>query len=129
MFHYRSIVHTLKQQMASVLLPWRCLLCYQASDQARDLCRACQQQLSWLDQQRCCYYCAALLPVGADYHCCGRCLARAPYFDRTVVLWRYHGAVAMAVQRLKSSRVGPHGTDPLTPRYVRCRIPRFQTGV
>ncbi len=29
----------------------------------------------------------------------------------------------------KSSRVGPHGTDPLTPRYVRCRIPRFQTGV
>ncbi len=30
---------------------------------------------------------------------------------------------------LKSSRVGPHGTDPLTPRYVRCRIPRFQTGV
>ncbi|MCP4474386.1 MAG: tyrosine-type recombinase/integrase [Gammaproteobacteria bacterium] len=29
----------------------------------------------------------------------------------------------------QSSRVGPHGTDPLTPRYVRCRIPRFQTGV
>ncbi len=26
---------------------------------------------------------------------------------------------------LQSSRVGPHGTDPLTPRYVRCRIPRF----
>ncbi len=30
---------------------------------------------------------------------------------------------------VQSSRVGPHGTDPLTPRYVRCRIPRFQTGV
>ncbi|MCP4474299.1 MAG: hypothetical protein GY821_06985 [Gammaproteobacteria bacterium] len=32
-------------------------------------------------------------------------------------------------QSQQSSRVGPHGTDPLTPRYVRCRIPRFQTGV
>ncbi len=32
-------------------------------------------------------------------------------------------------QVMESSRVGPHGTDPLTPRYVRCRIPRFQTGV
>ncbi len=101
MFHYRSIVQRVKQRVAAVLLPWRCLLCYQASDQARDLCCACQQQLCWLDQQRCCHYCAALLPVESDCHLCGRCLVRAPYFDHTVALWRYHGMVATAIQRLK----------------------------
>ncbi|MCP4475006.1 MAG: hypothetical protein GY821_10680 [Gammaproteobacteria bacterium] len=38
------------------------------------------------------------------------------------------GIVKEAFQEIvkhESSRVGPHGTDPLTPRYVRCRIPRF----
>jgi ComF family protein len=87
--------------------PPACLLCADAAGDA-GLCHGCWAQLPTLAAQRC-PVCAAPTPEGRT---CGRCLQRAPRFDRVVAPLEYAHPVDALVQSLKY-RAGLASARPL----------------
>lgn len=78
------------------LLPPSCVLCGGRGAGGRDLCRACATELPYLRLG--CRQCA--LPLGYD-GLCGRCLQKAPAFDRAHASFDYAAPVAQLIQGLK----------------------------
>lgn len=79
------------------ILPWYCVLCAAISDQAKDLCQACELSLPWLPV--CCRQCGLVL--GQEAGQCGQCLQAPPVIDRCISLWDYNTASCYLVQQLK----------------------------
>lgn len=88
------------QQALSLLHPWRCVMCQQRSDQPRDLCRACADELPLLQQQ--CQRCAEPLAVMAAL--CGRCQQKRPTFDQVFAIWLYAQPVQGMLTAFKYQR-------------------------
>ncbi|MFM9433342.1 ComF family protein [Janthinobacterium sp. CG_23.3] len=98
------------------LLPAACALCGGRCDGA--LCAPCQAQYLGRRRPRC-RQCANPLPhdCGADGGPCGRCLARPPAFDATVVAADYAAPVDQLLLQLKFG--GRLALAPLFARLLR----------
>lgn len=86
-------------QIKQLLLPYTCVLCAELSDQRRDLCKACEEELPWLEGA--CKRCGLRLPAGAGSDVCGGCLTTAPPFDRTFALYEYHNPIDHMISAAK----------------------------
>ena len=84
------------------LLPGQCLLCGAASQQQRDLCQACQDQLPWLEQS--CSRCALPLDTNLPNQQCAQCLKQPPPFRRIIAPWGYRPPVSNLIQQFKYQR-------------------------
>ena len=89
------------QWLGSLLFPLRCRLCGAAPSTDVALCRACLDDLPWLEDS--CCRCARPLPSGVDSPLCGACLKRAPVFDAATALLHYRAPADYLIQRLKFS--------------------------
>ena len=89
----------LRERFSRWLLPPRCLAC---SEPCRniDLCDACRTALP--RNEPACPRCA--LPLAAPAPACGECLASLPPFTHAIAPWRYEGAIARLLPRLKFQR-------------------------
>jgi ComF family protein len=88
----------------SQAFPFNCAVCGQAAGGAgMDLCRACRGNLPWL--KNACACCANPLPENAapatGTLLCGRCLRRAPWFERSHCAFIYREPVSWLLQGLK----------------------------
>lgn len=92
-------VYTALLRVQQGIFPPVCVLCGDAGDDRLDLCAACRQDLPRIEPG--CPVCG--LPVGraAPPGPCGRCLTHPPHWDRLVGPYRYGGALAVLIQRLK----------------------------
>ncbi len=97
------MVYDLPRHLERLFLPPSCLLCDAAGEETLDLCADCLDDLPWIG--RACVRCGRPLPddVPAD-SLCGPCTREPPPFDRVVTPWRYEGALAELVHRLKFQR-------------------------
>lgn len=84
----------------SLLHPWRCVLCQQSSDQARDLCTACADDLPLLQTQ--CQRCAEPLVTTAAL--CGRCQQKLPAFNQVFAAYQYAQPVQSMLTAFKYQR-------------------------
>ena len=82
--------------------PQQCLLCHERVATTAALCRPCAATLPLLAHG--CERCGASLPATAGPAHCGRCLTRAPSYDRTRALYRYLPPVDRLVQGFKYQR-------------------------
>jgi ComF family protein len=87
--------------LQNLLFPPRCRLCGAPPGDGAGLCRACLDDLPWLE--RGCPQCARPLPVGGDTRLCGACLQRSPAFDAATALLHYGPPADYLLQRLKFS--------------------------
>jgi ComF family protein len=90
-----------------LMAPTACLLCTDTAGEC-GLCRGCWAQLPALASQRC-PVCAAPTP---ENRTCGRCLQRAPRFDRVVAPLEYAHPVDALIVSLKY-RAGLGSARPL----------------
>lgn len=98
----------------SRLLAQDCLLCA-ASSGNRLLCRACEDGLPRLPEAHC-PRCA--LPT-TNGEICGRCLAKTPYYDRTLALFLYDFPIDKLIQAFKYGHrlvLGPYFGEQLAER-------------
>jgi ComF family protein len=93
-------LHTWLQNALSLLHPWRCVLCQQRSDQPRDLCTACADDLPLLQLQ--CQRCAE--PLAATAALCGRCQQKLPAFDQVFAAYLYAQPVQGMLTAFKYQR-------------------------
>lgn len=85
-------------RLDALLIPPRCLVCDEPGWADHDLCQACAAALPW-NRHACCR-CA--LPLAADDNApCGRCLRRAPPFERTRAPFTYGFPLDRLLPRLK----------------------------
>lgn len=84
--------------------PQQCLLCHEQVATTAALCRPCAAALPLLGHS--CERCGASLPAipAAGPAHCGRCLTRAPSYDRTRSLYQYLPPVDRLVQGFKYHR-------------------------
>jgi ComF family protein len=80
------------------LITHDCLLCAGFSGD-QPVCPDCERTLPVLSAG--CPVCALPGPAG---HVCGKCLAKAPHFDRTFASWRYEFPVDHLIQSFKFHR-------------------------
>ncbi len=78
------------------LWPGRCVACAAAAD-STDLCAGCRESLQ--PNQVFCQRCS--LPLAEPAVACGRCLRRAPSFDRAWSPWCYASPLDLVVLKLK----------------------------
>ena len=81
------------------LYPYTCILCNKASDQAKDLCLACQMDLPWL--RHCCQLCGLALPTESMTMTCGHCLQNPPPYDYLFSLWQYQAPLTRLITGIK----------------------------
>jgi ComF family protein len=108
----------LTRWLDALLFPPRCRLCGAASSADAALCRACLDDLPWLEN--CCSRCARPLPTGIDSPLCGACQKRPPAFDAATALLHYQSPVDYLIQRLKFS--GELAIAPLLSRLLAKKI-------
>jgi ComF family protein len=82
------------------LLPWRCLLCGDASAAGMDLCADCAAELPRNTHR--CQRCALPLPISAPL--CGRCQRKVPPWDTAWAPFRYAWPLDRLETRFKFSR-------------------------
>jgi ComF family protein len=104
----------------NLLFPSRCRLCGAAPGINTDLCRACLDDLPWLESG--CCRCARSLPAGVDALLCGACQKRTPVFDAATALLHYHAPADYLIQRLKFS--GELAIAPLLAGLLAGKIAR-----
>lgn len=85
-----------------IFIPYRCILCLEASDQRRDLCRQCQNTLPVLSHS--CEQCGIVLSDKTQK--CGQCIHCSPYFDNTEVIFDYTMPVAHWLKQFKFHKKG-----------------------
>ncbi len=93
----RGWVDGLVRHVAHALLPPRCLLCDGAGADGGDLCGGCRDDM--VANTRCCARCA--VPLAHAALMCGRCLRRAPPFDRAWVPLCYAHPLDLLEARFK----------------------------
>ena len=81
-------------------LPSHCLVCAEAGQPGRDLCRACEAALPW--NRSACPGCG--LPLPAPAALCGGCLQRAPVFDAVRATFVYAEPLDRLLPRFKFHR-------------------------
>lgn len=82
--------------------PSLCAVCEHTADRA-GLCAHCRSLLQSRDTTRC-TVCDQDMPVGGPAHRCGRCLERAPAFERVFSLFDYGGPIGEVIRRAKYGR-------------------------
>ena len=102
--------------LGALLFPPRCRLC--GTGTGSGLCRACRDELPWL--QNGCTRCARALPDGNGARECGACLRKPPAFDAATALLHYRPPVDYLIQRLKFS--GELAIAPLLARLLAGKI-------
>lgn len=85
--------------LTTFLLPYYCIFCKARSDQARDLCRTCENRLPYVTHA--CAQCANPLPLFHIPLLCGKCLSSSPYFDSTFALCYYESPFTRLITQLK----------------------------
>jgi ComF family protein len=87
-------------RLGRVLLPTRCLVCFEAGAGGHDLCVDCQRALPW--NRSACAHCG--LPMPEPVTACGRCLKKPPQLDRVHATFRYGFPVDRLLPRFKFHR-------------------------
>ena len=82
----------------ATVFPVRCVLCDAATDQNRDLCTACLNDLPRLHQV--CPGCGVAMPVEINQRC-GRCLNEPPAFDSVWAPFSYEFPLDGLIQKFK----------------------------
>lgn len=82
----------------SLRLPSICALCNQFHRNNLAVCAQCIELLTPLGPA--CRYCAYPLP-DTHYLICGRCIKKPPYFDRTLVAYRFEEPLRSLLHRFK----------------------------
>lgn len=86
----------LRNDASRLLWPARCLVCGEAGEDVRDLCRACAATLPW--NPVACGRCALPLPASGT---CGRCLRRPPPLAAVHAACRYGFPLDRLLPRFK----------------------------
>ncbi len=89
-------------RLQDLLLPPRCRLCGDSSEQASQLCVPCAAELPWLTTT--CAQCAQPVTAMPPQGRCGVCQRRPPVFDETTALFHYHPPVDHLLKCLKFAR-------------------------
>ena len=95
----------LRNDASHLLWPARCLVCAEAGEEARDLCRACSRVLPW--NHDACLRCALPLPPPMDASTtdaplvCGQCLRRPPPLQAVHAACLYDFPVDRLLPRFK----------------------------
>ena len=84
----------------SCFFPYRCVLCQQAGDGERDLCRYCESLLTPLPTSRCAI-CAVPLPSAQDKQVCGECLQNRPFYQQAFIPYIYEHGIRTLINQLK----------------------------
>lgn len=84
----------------SLFFPYRCVLCQQASDVARDLCVTCESLQTRTPTSHC-SVCAIPLPGATDAMLCGECLYSQPHYARAFIPYIYEHGIRTMVSQLK----------------------------
>jgi ComF family protein len=100
----------LRNDASHLLWPARCLVCAEAGEDARDLCRACSQALPW--NRNACVRCALplplQLPMGASTtdapSLCGQCLRHPPPLQAAHAACLYDFPIDQLLPRFKFHR-------------------------
>lgn len=95
-----NLVYNWLNIIQDYVLPPTCLLCGNAGEDGRDLCRICHQNLP--RNHYCCYQCGeAFATAPAAPMLCGRCLSLRPAFDETYAPFIHQGAIRQLISSLK----------------------------
>lgn len=87
------------KNLQNIILPIRCLLCQNPSNQKIALCETCETQLPKLKNT--CQCCASILPDDVPKRICGLCIKNPPYFYSTIALFAYEGKIIKLITGLK----------------------------
>lgn len=82
-----------------------CELCDESCDGPIPICIACEQELPWLSAS--CVCCS--LPLSEPGLHCGACLVRPPYFQQSLMPWRYAFPVDRLITAFKHQGRWPYG--------------------
>jgi ComF family protein len=78
------------RQLQSWIFPSICILCYQLTETATDLCADCKSELPWVKQA--CYRCGQAF-AGDTAMPCAHCLKSEPFYDNTFALCQYRSPI------------------------------------
>lgn len=91
----------LLNKIIDFIMPPRCSLCSELTQQSHYLCHYCMNNVRYLPRY-CCKICAYPfeLDVGEDM-LCGSCLNEKPNFDKAMAPFYYHGVIKDLILKLK----------------------------
>ena len=90
--------------LEKLILPYYCVMCLEISDQRRDLCRQCQQELPVLANT--CQQCGIAFSSAHHPPRCGPCVTRPPYFDTAIVGFDYQTPIDSWLRQFKFHKKG-----------------------
>jgi len=93
-----SLIKNTLKQCYHRLLPYTCVICKSPSQQALDLCSACENDLPFL--QNACSLCGASLAKNSP-PICGNCLTHPPPYHDLICLAHYQGPIRRFITQLK----------------------------
>lgn len=111
MFYLKIFIGFLEK----IILPYRCVMCFEASDQHRDICRHCQQELP--TPSHACSQCGNLLPLLRTVPRCGQCIKHPPAFDQTIIGFKYQPPIDIWLKQFKFHKKGLYARI-LTEIYI-----------
>jgi len=85
------------RQILAAVMPFYCVLCGEATEKNKALCKGCELDLPWLKKG--CSICSVPLTVDADR--CGACQHKPPAFDHVHTLFHYQRPVDNLITGLK----------------------------
>lgn len=80
------------------------MMCFNFSDQHRDLCKACQKELPI--SLTTCVQCGLALPKVDNVSRCGQCIKHPPHFDQTIIGFNYQAPVDTWIKQFKFHKKG-----------------------
>ena len=91
------------KRILTIIYPRRCVLCRSAVTPAqtaeRDLCHACEKDLSLVQQA--CFQCGIALTGTHEKQLCGQCLQTKPFYDQVISIYHYQNPMIWLIQQMK----------------------------
>lgn len=87
-----------------IITPYTCVICLETSDQKRDICSHCQNNLPLLVNT--CLQCGIAFSKTHRSERCGQCLKHSPHFDNTVVGFDYRSPIDGWLRQFKFHKKG-----------------------
>lgn len=100
----KRFIKSCAQALEKLILPYHCVMCLEISDQRRDLCQKCQNELPTFSHT--CQQCGIAFPGNPHPHRCGQCITHPPYFDNTVVGFDYQTPIDGWLRQFKFHKKG-----------------------
>ncbi len=90
------------KKILEIFFPSHCISCENIISKDALFCSACWQKLQFITEPKC-KICSYPFEVEIKYSgaVCSRCLARKPYYDKSITIFRYNNVIRKAISDLK----------------------------